>query len=263
MRNLLRMDLYRMVRQKTLWLFSGIIFVMTFAAPLLTRLFTTLLMGLAGEESVTFDPIPLSTILRAPFGGLTSLLVFFTVFSAVFFYADLSHGYIKNLAGHFPRISMLSVSKFVVILLPMTIMFFVALLGSLLGNLIAFGIDFDDSIGNGVLEFLTKMLMAWAVVSVVLLSSAGIRNKTLGIILGVFLGAGMMTILYVPINLVFQKLFKMENFFVNNYLPDQLLTLANMEQYGVNLLNGVISSVIIIILCVALTMLLNSKKDIK
>lgn len=277
MLNLIKMDLYRLKKRKTLWIFSLIIFVVTFVVPLIIKGFTMLLnnmqatvegldpesaMEITAMNASLIRQVNFSDILRMPFGGLTSLLIFFLVFAASFFYADVGHGYIKNLAGQIPRISMLSVSKLLVTLIPLFLMFLSALLGSFLGNLLAFGVRFDDQIGGGLLELLTKLLMAWAMASVTMLFSAGLRIKSLGVIMAVFLGAGIFSILYVPLSFGIQKLFKLKDFYISYYLPDQLFG-TDMGAANISLLNGVVSSLIVMALSLGLTVLLNNKRDIK
>lgn len=271
------MDLYRLKKQKTLWIFSIIIFAVTFIVPLIVKGFTMLLnnmmqvsvealdaqsaMEIEAMNSALIQRVNFSDILCMPFGGLSSLIIFFLVFSAAFYHADVGHGYMKNLAGQIPRVSMLSLSKFLVMLIPLFTMVLTGLLGTFLGDLLAFGVNFDGKIGMGLLELLTKLLMAWAMSSLAMLFSAGLRIKSLGVIMAVFLGAGIFSILYAPLSFGIQQLFKVYDFYINNYVPDQLFS-VNMQLSGISLLNGVISSVIVIGFSLLLTILLNQKKDI-
>lgn len=280
MLNYLKMDFYRMRKTKTFWIYSIIIFAITFFIPIIVRVFLNMISyGLtetvtteaAIESEIEFSPmsdlipssIDFSAILKAPFGGMTAIVVFPLVFAANFFYADIANGYIKNLVGRTPRISKLAISKYLVVFVEIFFAFVTGLVGTFLGNLIAYGVTFDSKIGWGLLEFLTKLLIAWAMASFVLLFAAALRTRALSIVIAVFLGTGMFSLLFTPLSFAIQQITKNYDFQLNTYIPDQLFLLTDFEYANISLLNGVISSVVLIALCLFLTIFIIDKKDIK
>ena len=280
MLNYLKMDFYRMRKTKTFWIYSIIIFAITFFIPIIVRVFLNMISyGLtetvtteaAIESEIEFSPmsdlipssIDFSAILKAPFGGMTAIVVFPLVFAANFFYADIANGYIKNLVGRTPRISKLAISKYLVVFVEIFFAFVTGLVGTFLGNLIAYGVTFDSKIGWGLLEFLTKLLIAWAMASFVLLFAAALRTRALSIVIAVFLGTGMFSLLFTPLSFAIQQITKNYDFQLNAYIPDQLFLLTDFEYANISLLNGVISSVVLIALCLFLTIFIIGKKDIK
>lgn len=273
----IKMDFYRMRKQKTFWIFAIIVFAVTFIIPIIVRLFLNMMYDMTqsipmegiedssleiSQETIIPKDIPFSSLLRAPFGAITALIIFSLVFAANFFHADIGNGYIKNLAGRAAKIGRLAISKFIVVFVEIVFIFISALIGTILGNLIAYGISFDADIGMGILELLTKLLMAWAMASEVLFFAAGLRVKALAIVFAVFLGTGMFSLIIAPINFGIQQLSKNYDFQLNKFFPDQLFVITDMQAADINLLYGVISSAVLIVVCVFFTYLIANKKDI-
>ena len=269
MNNLIKMDLFRQRKNKSIWIFSTIIFVLAFIAPIIEVIFANLIVKVAESEpqevyeaaKEAYDIMvntktDFSWILRASFGGLMTLSLFPLLYCATYFYSDISHGYIKNLAGQFPRRSMLAVSKYIVVLLPCIIMMAAGIVGNTIGHLITKGINMDCDVGMGVLAFLLKILMLWALASVLLLFAVGLNNKTLAIVIGVVFGTGMMSVFYLPLDLLFDKVFKLD-FKVEKYVPDMLFRETDFD-----FLAALISSVVIIAACLIFTSMMTNKRDV-
>lgn len=269
MNNLIKMDLFRQRKNKSILIFSIIIFVLAFIAPIIEVIFAHLLVRVAeGEGKEVYEAskqaydmmvntkTDFSWILRATFGGLMTLSLFPLLYCATYFHSDVSHGYIKNLAGQFPRRSMLAASKFIVVLLPCTIMMLSGVVGNLIGHLVTKGVNMDSGVGMGIAAFFLKLLLLWAMASVLMLFSVGLNNKTLAIVVGVVFGTGMMSVFYMPLDMLFEKVFKLD-FKVEKYVPDMLF-----RETDFNFLAALISSVVIIAACMILTSMMTNKRDV-
>ena len=221
MANLLRMDLYRMRKAKSFWICLGIAFA-------LALLQTPLAWGLSmvGRMlSAEVLPFPttaqMSNILRDPFLMLNGMLCLLSACS--FFYADMENGYIKNIAGQMPRRGFTVLSKYLAIL-PHNLLFMVAgIIGNLIGTVLFQQILLDGEILDAAVSFLMKLLLMQSICAILLLVTASFQNKSLGTVIAVLMGLGLMSLVYMMIDTGLDQLFQNKGFSVSDYMPDQLL----------------------------------------
>ncbi len=221
MANLLRMDLYRMRKAKSFWICLGIAFA-------LALLQTPLAWGLSmvgrmlSAEALPFPTTAqMSNILRDPFLMLNGMLCLLSACS--FFYADMENGYIKNIAGQMPRRGFTVLSKYLAIL-PHNLLFMVAgIIGNLIGTVLFQQIVLDGEILDAVVSFLMKILLIQSVCAILLLVTASFQNKSLGTVIAVLMGLGLMSLVYMMIDTGLDQLFQNKGFSVSDYMPDQLL----------------------------------------
>lgn len=221
MANLLRMDLYRMRKAKSFWICLGIAFA-------LALLQTPLAWGLSmvgrmlSAEALPFPgTAQMSNILRDPFLMLNGMLCLLSACS--FFYADMENGYIKNIAGQMPRRGFTVLSKYLAIL-PHNLLFMVAgIIGNLIGTVLFQQILLDGDILDAAVTFLMKVLLMQSICSILLLVTASFQNKSLGTVIAVLMGLGLMSLVYMMIDTGLDQLFQNKGFSVSDYMPDQLL----------------------------------------
>ena len=221
MANLLRMDLYRMRKAKSFWICLGIAFA-------LALLQTPLAWGLSmvgrmlSAEALPFPgTVQMSNILRDPFLMLNGMLCLLSACS--FFYADMENGYIKNIAGQMPRRGFTVLSKYLAIL-PHNLLFMVAgIIGNLIGTVLFQQILLDGDILDAAVTFLMKVLLIQSICAILLLVTASFQNKSLGTVIAVLMGLGLMSLIYMMIDTGLDQLFKNKGFSVSDYMPDQLL----------------------------------------
>ncbi len=221
MANLLRMDLYRMRKAKSFWICLGIAFA-------LALLQTPLAWGLSmvgrmlSAESLPFPTTAqMSNILRDPFLMLNGMLCLLSACS--FFYADMENGYIKNIAGQMPRHGFTVLSKYLAIL-PHNLLFMVAgIIGNLIGTVLFQQILLDGDILDAAVTFLMKLLLMQSICAILLLVTASFQNKSLGTVIAVLMGLGLMSLVYMMIDTGLDQLFQNKGFSVSDYMPDQLL----------------------------------------
>ncbi len=221
MGNLLRMDLYRMTKAKSFWVCVGIAFALAllqtpfaWGISLVARMFTT--------ETVAFPKTALlSDIIADPFPLLNGMLCLLS--ACAFFYADVENGYIKNIAGQMPRRGFTILSKFMAAI-PHTLLFMLAgIIGNLIGTVIFQQITADVEILNSVLTFLMKLLLLQSICAIMLLVTSSFQNKSLGTVLAVLMGLGLLYVVYSMIDSGINQIWKNKGFTVADYMPDQLL----------------------------------------
>ncbi len=277
MGNLMRMNLYRMFRMKKLWIFSGIIALVTFIAPLLGILFSNLYtavaeatqdaQSIAEAEMIAAQinsPVEVSYLFMSPYSGFSVLLIFVMVSVASYLYADFSRGYIKNLIGQLPSKGQMVMANFLTIGIHDFIMLTAGLIGLFIGNMVTHQLNFDSRIPMGLLIYLVKFLLMWAMTMVVFFFVMGLRNMTLGVITGVVIGSGSLQIIYLALNFGLSKLFQ-SDIDVTRFVPDQLFseTFALAQDWNQFVLYALISSVAVMGMFLLLTFYFFRKQELK
>ena len=73
--------------------------------------------------------------------------------------------------------------------------------------------------------FLMKLLLIQSICAILLLVTASFQNKSLGTVIAVLMGLGLMSLVYMMIDTGLDQLFQNKGFSVSDYMPDQLLGL--------------------------------------
>lgn len=215
MSDLLRMDCFCLRRKRSVMVCLILAFVFALVETPLAALFRWLL-----HVDELIPPTPLSEILKSPYSSISRMLLFLGV--SGFYFADQEGGFIKTIAGQFPRRSYIAVSKFFVTALPVAVFALAGILGDLIGRSVFYGVVFDAEIPAALGKLLLKLLLAHAVCTILLMVVSALRLKALGITLSVLFGLGFSGMIYDLISLVFYQLFK-KHFELGDYMPDQIL----------------------------------------
>lgn len=261
MANLIKMDMRRMLHAPmfyiTLIIVSAFNILLNFALVSVAKLFMS---------SQAVKPTTFSDIITTPFFiPLLIILMFASVIA--FFYADISGGFIKNIAGQLPRKSYLIVSKFIVGSIHNLIFMVAGVLSYLLGclGLSAMGmitLTDDGNILAAVMTLLLKWLLSVAITSILLFVSNGIQNKVLASVIGVIIGTGSLGLAYMGLNTAIDGIFHSENFDIGSFMPDTLLGNVNVAA-NTAVLNALIVSLVCIAVFLALTVKVFNSRDVK
>ena len=258
MRNLVRMDVYRMVRSKSFWI---CLIIAAFLALATTpfEFGMTFLGNIFSPEKIAYEKeAPLYGIIGNPLRMLNVMIALLSACS--FFYADLESGYIKNIAGQMPKRGYTVLSKFLAIAVHNAIFMAACVVANLLGTVFLQKLTTDDLM-TGVLAFFLKYLLLLSVCSVMLLVTASLRSKTLGTIISVLLGLSFLSsLIYGAINNIPNKLLGLKDFDLNRYMPDQLLS---REPKDLSALTAILSAAVTTAIFLPLSIRLFDRRDIK
>ncbi len=221
MGNLIRMDLYRMRKAKSFWVYLILVFVLSLAVTPLARLMVTFSRLMDIEAPAFPETARLGAIISDPFSLVNALLIMLSVCG--FYYADMESGYIKNIAGQMPRKSFVIMSRFLASIPHNLLFMLVGVAGYLLGTLPFQRIVTDAGLADGIIVFLLKLLVLQSICAILLLTTATFRNKALGMILAVLMGMGLMSLIYMGIDSALNQLIPQKAFQIADYMPDQLL----------------------------------------
>ena len=249
MGNLIRMDLYRMNRAKSFRVCLILSFVIALAATPLEKLLYSLGNLLQAENVGAFpETADLCGMIASPASVITVMLSLLSI--VCFFHADMEGGYIKNIAGQMPRKGFTILSRFIASV-PHSLAFMLAgLAGSIIGTLPL------GSVPESAGLFLLKLLLLTSVCSILLLVTASFRNKSLGMILAVLMGLGMMSLIYMGIDAGLHELIK--DVSITPYMPDQLLKEASPA-----LIRSILVSAVTIGIFLPVSIRVFDKKDVK
>lgn len=256
MRNLIKMDWYKLRTTKLFGIFLAILFVinaaLVAAGPIVTKLFTS------GQE---IRAIGLSEAFANPIS--LSLLMIFVFISAIsFLYSDFTGGFVKNIAGQVDNRGKMVISKFIVLGIHNCIFFVVGTLSTILGAVVGGVFTVDENILGGVMTFLLKWLLSMAIGAILLFMTMGMRNKTFASILGVVLATGTLSLVYMGINAMLANVFHVAGFDLGEYTPDSLMISVNAIT-NILVINALIVAVAFIALFVSLTYVAFKKRDVK
>ena len=77
---------------------------------------------------------------------------------------------------------------------------------------------------NGVLSFVMRLLLMQSICAILLLVTSSFQNKSLGTVLAVLMGLGLLSVVYSIIDSGINQLWHNKGFAIADYMPDQLLS---------------------------------------
>ncbi|MBO6140809.1 MAG: hypothetical protein J6O40_03355 [Ruminococcus sp.] len=268
MGNVIRSDIYRLFRQKSLYIVMGIVALLNFAQGPILKIIYNLTKSIASEDNVAeigefMSEMKFSTILSEALGNVDTVLVLLVVIW--FAYADLAHGYIKNIAGQLSRKGNIVVSKTAVTGFIFLIMMPFAVIFQVIGYSLVTKVTFDN-ITDGLIIFAVKYVCLVAIGAILLLIVVGAHSQVFGAVVAVLTGAGFLQLAYLGINSAIDKIFKTKNFDINEYMPDSVLHGNFVNDAGdletTLLIKGVVSAAVVIAVITPITISIFNKKDV-
>ena len=91
-----------------------------------------------------------------------------------------------------------------------------------------------------------------------LLFTTGLGNKVLGIVMAVIFGTGALGMIYMPLSFGIRALFRLEDFELGGYMPDQMISASPMNVWA-----SLIGGAVMICVFLPLTVMLLNKRDVK
>lgn len=235
------MDLYRMAKAKSFRVCLFLAFLFALVQTPLELLLVNLSRFIAPEEAVPFETsVTLSALVRNPFPMLNEMLAMLS--ACMFFYADMESGYIKNIAGQMPRRGSSILSRYLAAAVHGLVFMLAGLAGNAIGTVFCRKIVFAQDLLQAILVFAVKGLLLQGICAILLLACAGFRNKSLGIVLAVLMGTGLLRLVYAGIETgLFQLL--QRDIDLSSYMPDQVLGEASPDLLRAFLVSAVTMAV--------------------
>ncbi len=257
MHNLIRMDLYRMNRTRYFRICLGLALLFGLCQTPFMKLMSVLSAMLDEGALAVFTPeAGLSSIIRDPFPLFNSMLAMLSL--CAFYYGDQEGGYIKNIAGQMPRRGFTVLSKYIASI-PHTLIFMaVGLIGNLAGTVIFRRIVIDGAVPDALRICFLRFLLFQGIAAILLLVTASLRSKSLGIVLSVLFGLGALSLFYGALETALHQIPFLKDFSFSPYMPDQLLQSPAPET-----LPSILSGAVSIALFLPLSVHVFDRRDIK
>lgn len=221
MLNLIKMDIYRTRKMKSLWILWLIMVMIIFISTALLKT-----EFVADQQKIEAGAVPdndgamatpepenidlgiavvlpesassVPTVFDVVYANIQGkfIAIIIAIFTVVFVTADVNHGYIKNIAGQVKHRSMLVASKAVVLLLYTAITMIITVIVQFAANLILlssseFGPWKDLAIYVGL-----ETILHFALTLIIMLVAMGIRNNVGTMAIAICLCMNMMVIIY-------------------------------------------------------------------
>ncbi len=237
MRNLIRMDLYRMRKIRACLICLILAFVFALLRTPVLKLLDLLGTVMGGEASTFPKETSLMAILGDPFPMFNPMLAMISL--CAFFYADHEGGYIKNIAGQMPKRGFTVLSKFLASIVHNLAFAAVGLAGSFIGTVFFQRIVPDGMMMEGIRICLMRFLLLQGITAILLLVTGSFRSKSQGTVLSVLLGVGLLGLVYSGIEAALHEIPFLKGFTFSPCMPDQLLespvpgTLESLASAGV------------------------------
>lgn len=283
MLNLIRMDLYRLVKAKfirVLLLCAAAVAVFCVAA---TKVDLNMLEKSAVTETaesteggvaygVTVDTNPewgkgkfgADELMQSYVqGGI--LMMFCTVLASIFVSSEQKSGFIKNIAGQLPNRGMLALSKFAALAVGTLMIFVTFTVSTILSGWIAFGSQMTLGSVRVFLPFLgIQYLMHLAFGGLVMLAAILTQSTAFSMTAGMLYSTGITGLLYSGINKLIGWLIPgAKGFNIGTYMLDTNISRTGLEASSSQLGLALICSVIFAVISIWISMVILKKRDIR
>lgn len=194
--------------------------------------------------------------------GLTSILC--VIFVALFANADQKNGFIKNIAGQFPRRGQLVFSKFVAIAVHIFVLLVV-----FSAVTAAFGYIFwgDKVYLASLLPFIKVLVVQYllhlGLSTLMMFLTILTHSAAFGMTTGILICSGMTAFLYSGINQIVANLRPGWNFDISNYMLESNMRMIDVSAVSDTLLRGAIVGIVFLIVSLALAMMTMKKRDVR
>lgn len=279
--NLIKMDTHRLLHSTSTWITLLFVAIMAVFCVVMTNVDLQMAKdnpnSLAAEttEEMQFgiyvDTNPEWATGNIEIGDVVStemksgvLAIIVVVFAAIFSNADQKNGYIKNIAGQYPRRENLIISKFVAIAIHVFWMIILFALVTVITGFALWGSRFYLDSFIPVLKFLgTQYLLHLGFAALIMFFSIFTRSTAFSMTAGILICAGFATPIYSIINKLIAHINSSLNFDVSNYMLDRNIIQVSLTSTSDIITRGILVGIVFIVISVFLAMFMIRKRDIR
>lgn len=281
MLNIIKMDLYRMLKTKSMY----VIWIVLAAILLITTSLCKTDYELLNEKDAmkqeqvtepTVDNINVGMMVTLPTepgekvtvydiffansqGKLYALLL--VIFTVLFSTADISSGYIKNIGGQVGNRGSLIFSRSIALSVFSVLTMTGAFLFQAAANCIVFG-ELEWGNTKAILSyFVTELALHYALVLICMAIAIILKNNVISMVIAVCLSMNVMTIVYGMINSAIQKI-GIQNFQIYKYTITGKLSLLPMNPSGNECLAAFGVAIVFIVMMISVSSVVFQKRDI-
>ena len=192
------------------------------------------------------------------------LVLVCVIFTALFVNAEHRNGYIKNIAGQFPRRGMLVLSKLAAIALQVLLMLILFTAATALSGWICWGSRLYLDSFSSLLPFLgTQYLLHLGFSALILFLCVLTRSSAFSMVIGLLACCGALIPVYSLVNQAVYNIQPGWNFDISRYMLDGNISMAGIGAGGGVLLRAVLVSCAFLVIFTAAAMALMKKRDVR
>lgn len=280
MLNLIKMNLYSLVRTMSFWVMIAVTVMMAVLGVVVTNSDMEYMaeqpsveqsaenneievgIVIESDEAWAENEIPAADLFQTMIaGGMLALLA--AIFIAIYTNAEQKTGFIKNIAGQLPKRGLLSLAKLAGIAVELLIMFALFIAVTFVGAKIMWGDRFVlGSAGDMIKMIAVQYLLHLAYCSLVQMICTIARGAGIGMTFGIFYCSGLVLFAYQGINYVIHKL-GADDFDISKYDLIQHIESATTTADNETIIKCVIAGAVYLVVCTAVSMIVMQKRDIK
>lgn len=281
MLNIIKMDLYRMLKTKSMyviWIVLAAILLITTSLCKTDYEFLTEKDAMKQEQVTepTVDNINVGMMVTLPTepgekvtvydiffansqGKLYALLL--VIFTVLFSTADISSGYIKNIGGQVRNRGSLIFSRSIALSVFTVLTMTGAFLFQAAANCIVFG-ELEWGNTKVILSyFVAELALHYALVLICMAIAIILKNNVISMVIAVCLTMNVMTIVYGVVNSAIQKI-GIQNFQIYKYTITGKLSLLPMNPSGNECLAAFGVAIVFIVMMISVSSVVFQKRDI-
>ncbi|MBD9029641.1 MAG: ABC transporter permease [Butyrivibrio crossotus] len=281
MLNIIKMDLYRMLKTKSMYVIWIVLAVILLITTSLCKTDYELLTekDAMKQEQVTEPTVDninvgmMVTLPTEPGEKVTVYDIFFAnsqgklyalllvIFTVLFSTADISSGYIKNIGGQVRNRGTLILSRAIALAVFTVLTMAGAFLFQAAANGIVFG-ELEWGNTKAILSyFVTELALHYALVLICMAIAIILKNNVISMVIAVCLSMNVMTIVYGVINSAIQKI-GILNFQIYKYTITGKLSLLPMNPSGNECLAAFGVAIVFIVMMISVSSVVFQKRDI-
>lgn len=281
MLNMIKMDLYRMFRTKSMYI---VWIVLAVALLLTTFLCKTDYDSLSKEDAMQQEQITEPTEENINVGMMVTLptkpgekvtvfdiffansqgkfyALFLVIFAVIFSTADIGGGYIKNIGGQVQKRGALIFSRSIAL----AVFTMLTMVGSFLFQAVANDIVFGElewgNLKSILSYFLTELTLHYALMLICMAIAIILKNNVISMVIAVCLTMNVMSIVYGLVNSAIQKI-GIQNFQIYKYTITGKLSLLPMNPSGNECLAAFGVAIVFIVVMISVSSVVFQKRDI-
>ena len=281
MLNIIKMDLYRMLKTKSMYVIwivlAAILLITTFLCKTDYELLTE--KDAMKQEQVTEPTVDninvgmMVTLPTEPGEKVTVYDIFFAnsqgklyalllvIFTVLFSTADISSGYIKNIGGQVGNRGSLIFSRSIALSVFTVLTMTGAFLFQAAANCIVFG-ELEWGNTKAILSyFVAELALHYALVLICMAIAIILKNNVISMVIAVCLTMNVMTIVYGVVNSAIQKI-GIQNFQIYKYTITGKLSLLPMNPSGNECLAAFGVAMVFIVIMISVSSVVFQKRDI-
>ena len=278
--NLIKMDIHRLLHSKSTWIMICFVIGLAVFSVTMTNSDIEFMKDDPAAVTETMEERPVGIYVEAQpewvngtieIGSVVSvemrsqlLAILCVIFAAIFTNADYKNGYIKNIAGQFPRREQLVASKFIVIAFQVRVMVIVFTISIVVSGYVMWGSDFYLGSVTELFQYLgVQYLLHLGIAAVMMLLCTLTYSTAFSMTSGILLCSGLAVPIYSLINKAINGLKTGLEFDINKYILDGNITMLLYDSTSEVMVRGVAVGVAFAIVSLFISTIIVKKRDIR